>query len=535
MNRNERDFLPAVLDAAPPPYYPPSFYAGEEEAAEESRLPLSQYFWVLKRHRWRIAGCVGAVLFATLLISARLTPIYEATTTVDIDRQSPSGVVGEEAARNSANDTDQFLATQIKLVESDAVLRPVDQRFELRRREGQTAVSTPRGEAAPVSLGQLKVTRPPNTYLMQISYRSADPRLAADAANAIGESYLEQTYEIRLRSSTSLAAFMERQIEELRAKMERSGQALAALERELNVMNPEEKTSILSARLLQLNIEYVPVPTPKGAVPELYFHFDSWRVHTGGAAWVPAQIYVEEEGTPGEDPALATPRFKAQSRIWDYVGGVSAKTEELTNILIESAAPVQDQETPKDVSPLESQRSWERQAEENLLARLEKGGFLARPGPVDEVLNTVLSNLIVSAKLGVEAHCRVLLTTPIETFEIGHTVVISRGLIDVLPDETSLALALAGELSHLALGHPTQTQFAFNNQTMLSDPELLLRFRFRRSPEEMRTASKKTIEIMRASPYRATANAGLFLKALAARSAALPRLLQANLGVRAGA
>ena len=64
----------------------------------------------------------------------------------------------------------------------------------------------------------------------------------------------------------------------------------------------------------------------------------------------------------------------------------------------------------------------------------------------------------------------------------------------------------------------------------MPDPELLLRFRFRRSPEEMLTASKKTIEIMRASPYRNTANAGLFLKALGARSSALPRLLQANLG-----
>jgi len=46
---------------------------------------------------------------------------------------------------------------------------------------------------------------------------------------------------------------------------------------------------------------------------------------------------------------------------------------------------------------------------------------------VDEVLNTVVNNLIVSANLGIEAHCRVLLTTPIETFSLGHTIVISRG------------------------------------------------------------------------------------------------------------
>jgi hypothetical protein len=286
--------------------------------------------------------------------------------------------------------------------------------------------------------------------------------------------------------------------------------------------------------IVRFNGIYIQPPTLKGAIPERYFHFDSWRVNTEGSIWVPAQIYIEEEGTPAAEPGgtrtASTPRFKAQSRIWDYAGASSKKLDELTNILIDSESAVKDQDAPKDVSPLESQRSWERQAEENLIARLEKGGLLAAPGPADEVLNTVVNNLIVSAKLNVEARCRVLLTTPMETFAIGHTIVISRGLIDVLPDETSLALVLAGELSHIALGHRTPTQYAFNNQTMLSDQELLQRFRFQRSPEEMLTAGQKTIEIMKASPYQNTANAGLFLKALASRSEALPQLLQANLG-----
>ena len=257
MNRKEQETPPAVIDMGRvPAYYPLSQFQAPDEEAEEAKFPLWQYFWVVKRYRWRIAGCIAAAMLATFLISARLTPIYEATTTVDIDRQSPPGVVGEDAARSALNDADQFLATQIKLVESDSVLRPVDQRFQLRKQEGQSAVSTARGEDAPVVLKQLKVSRPPNTYLMQISYRSADPQLAADAANAIGESYLERSYEIRLRSSAGVATFMERQLEELKAKMERSGQALAGFERELNVINPEEKTNILSARLLQLNIEY---------------------------------------------------------------------------------------------------------------------------------------------------------------------------------------------------------------------------------------------------------------------------------------
>lgn len=278
---------------------------------------------------------------------------------------------------------------------------------------------------------------------------------------------------------------------------------------------------------------YVPAPRSKGGVAEHYFHFDSWRVNVAPGEWVPAEIYVEEEAADAPragSPAGSAPHFKAQSRIWDYNTFAASKLDELTSILVDSRSGVTDQSQDQDASPLESQRSWERQAEDNILTRLEKGGLLAPAGAVDDVLDTVVNNLIVSAHLNIDAHCRVLMTTPVETFSIGHTIVISRGLIDVLPDEASLALMLAAELSHIALGHPTPTQYAFHNSTMLGDAELLQRFRFERSPQQLTDASKKTIEIMRASPYQKTANAGLFLKALGSRAPSLPELLAANLG-----
>ena len=160
----------------------------------------------------------AAVVILTVIVSSRLTPIYEATTTVDIDRATPSDVVGQESQRGAFSDAEQFMATQMKLVESDSVLRPVDQRFGLRKLEQQSAANgSPEGEASPIKLKQLKITRPPSTYLMQVSYRSSDPVLAADAANAITQSYLEHTYNIRVRSSANMSAFMERQLEELLA------------------------------------------------------------------------------------------------------------------------------------------------------------------------------------------------------------------------------------------------------------------------------------------------------------------------------
>src|ERR1039457_6176976 len=239
----------------------PSWYGYDVEPPEQSAVPLAHYLWILRRHRWKILAFVFACVTAALIVSARLTPVYESTVTVDIDRQMPSAIIGQDAGRAPLNDADQFLATQVKLIQSDYELRPVAQQYHLLDLERDASDVTPEKSSqaeddAPILLQKLKVTRPPNTYLLLISYRSPQPRLAADVANAVARSYVQHTYSIRFRSSASLADFMEKQLEELKAKMERSSAALAQFERELNVINPEEKTSILSASLLQLNTEF---------------------------------------------------------------------------------------------------------------------------------------------------------------------------------------------------------------------------------------------------------------------------------------
>ena len=235
--------------------------AGIDTDFEERALPLSHYLWVLRRHRWKILLFMLVCVVSTYLVSKRLTPLYEASATVDVDRQMPSGNIGEvTAAKSIASplDADQFLATQVNLIKSDSVLRPVVEKLRLKEVEPTYAstVKTPEAENAMVILPGLEVTRPPNTYLLLIRYRSHTPQLAADVSNAVADSYLEHSYRIRIDSSEKLGSYMETQMDQLRAKMETSGQRLADFEREMNVINPDQKTSIQSASLLQLNTAY---------------------------------------------------------------------------------------------------------------------------------------------------------------------------------------------------------------------------------------------------------------------------------------
>ena len=237
----------------------PFVYQAQAEPidAETPTVSLSHYFWLVNRDKWKVLAFVVVIVASTIIVSSRLTPIYESTATIDVDRMMPTGVIGQEASAGRAvNDSEQFLSTQVKLIQSDSVLRPVAQKLKLLQVPTATKLPSTRAQDAPISLRRLSITRPPKTYLLQISYSSPDPELAADVANAVARSYIDHTYAIRFQASSDLASFVTKQLEELRAKMETSSAKLAQFEKELNVISPEEKTSILTARLLQLNTEY---------------------------------------------------------------------------------------------------------------------------------------------------------------------------------------------------------------------------------------------------------------------------------------
>jgi hypothetical protein len=173
------------------------------------------------------------------------------------------------------------------------------------------------------------------------------------------------------------------------------------------------------------------------------------------------------------------------------------------------------------------------QAADNVIERLQNAGLLAPVGELDKVLETVVNNLVISNNVDLQlpVHVRVMLTSPLETFSVGNTIVVSRGLLDVLPDEASLATVLAHELAHIVLGHNIGSKFAFSDRLLFSDESTYRNFGFRHSPAEEAEADKKAIEFLKGSPYSQNlATAGLFLRQVAKLGPALAALLTPHLG-----
>jgi hypothetical protein len=263
------------------------------------------------------------------------------------------------------------------------------------------------------------------------------------------------------------------------------------------------------------------------------FHFDSWRVNTGPNLWLPAFIYSEEN----------SPKFvltgavwsKAQTRLWGYNIGRASEEQELSRVLIESRDPVVDNSQQNtDRTPLQQKRAWDMQAQDNVMERLQRVGLIAPKGEIDKILETVVNNLEVTNNLNFdpEIRCRVLLTSTMESFAIGRTIVLSRGLIDVLPDEASLATMIAKELGHVIVDEKTNTGFGFYDWMIRFDESKTFKhFDFDRSVDEDTKASAKAAELLSNSPYKGQLQtAGMFIAELQRRSKEIPNLISPRLG-----
>lgn len=269
--------------------------------------------------------------------------------------------------------------------------------------------------------------------------------------------------------------------------------------------------------------------SPKTLQDECYLHFDSWRTNVKSGLWLPNYVYIQEVGSP---MSFGGPRLKAQTYFWGYRLASATREAELSRLLVES--PDIKEEAPQhDLSPLEAQHEWRREAENNVIELLESRGLLAPKGEFEKVLDTIVKNLEITNSLPnqVDLHCRVLLSTNLEMFSVGDTIVLSRGLIDVVPDEPTMAALLAHGMADAMVSKPYQAQYAFSDIMRLTATEVLRHLSFKEEKTEATANSVKALEFLKNSPYASElGHAGLFFAQLREKSRSLRRLISPQLG-----
>ena len=257
----------------PPGEYPEEANYVPIQTAEPITVPLNHYVWVLKKHKWRIMGFVFAIVGAVLLYSLQLTPIYESVATLEIDNQVQMFEVGTTGLQFDVRNFDSVVATEMELMYTPAVAQQVIRELHLDQNpdfnpalrkkgmpEALAAGGPPPGTTVPesempASLPGLSVRRRPDTYLIEVHYRNPNPELAAAIANSSAQAFVQQGFKSRYQSAAELSKWLNMQLDELRAKLERAQQKLQMFEKQYNVVNPEDRTNALNLQLQKLQDE----------------------------------------------------------------------------------------------------------------------------------------------------------------------------------------------------------------------------------------------------------------------------------------
>jgi Peptidase family M48 len=283
-------------------------------------------------------------------------------------------------------------------------------------------------------------------------------------------------------------------------------------------------------KIVRFNGTLVPHPRSRASL-----HFDSWRLNLLPKTWLPSFVYSEESDEEGRLGHKI--RYRAQTRLWGYDLRHAGDHREYQQTLVNNPVFIPGGEPSQNLSPLLSERESPYSTEENIIERLQVAGLMAPDGDLDRVLEQVVTNLIITNDIKnlTDVRCRILLTTPFESFSFGHTIVVSRGLLDVLPNEVTLAAILAHELAHVLLGHSGANSFGFTDRAFIPDEKVLQRLNFHRDRAQEEAADAKALALLRRSPYKDDlSTAGLFFRMLKVRGPDLPNLIQSRLGTTWG-
>ncbi|HYM10638.1 MAG TPA: polysaccharide biosynthesis tyrosine autokinase [Bryobacterales bacterium] len=259
---------------APSGYPEEANYYPVRPAIDNPPVPLNHYFWVLKRYKWRILGFVFAVVTAVLLYSLQQTPLYESVATLEIDNQVQMFEVGQSGLQFDNRNFDTVLTTEMQLMDSPAIAQQVIRELRLDQNpdfnpalrkqgsggglagvpasDGASAAGQEAGADLAPALPGLSVRRQPETYLIEVHYVSTNPQLASAIANSAAQAIVQQGFRSRYQNAAELSKWLYKQLEELKAKMERAQERLRAFEKEYNVVNPEDRTNILNVTLQKL-------------------------------------------------------------------------------------------------------------------------------------------------------------------------------------------------------------------------------------------------------------------------------------------
>jgi exopolysaccharide transport family protein len=260
----ENQYSPSVDVGVPagPRIYP---------ALPSQESALGDFFRVLIKRKWIVVSCLATIFSVVAIASLRMTPIYEASGTIEINKPDASLNFQNSATFNVDYYDPTELETELKILQSDLLATQVIRELNLDRGStlpGQAPPSPSSIDLAPDPLqsdpahasaavgsfkSNLKVALSPNTRIIEVRFRSPDQQVSANVVNTLMQTYVENNYKARFESTMQASDWLTKQLVDLQMKVETDEEKLVRYQKEHEILGTDEKQNIIMSKLDELN------------------------------------------------------------------------------------------------------------------------------------------------------------------------------------------------------------------------------------------------------------------------------------------
>ena len=245
---------------------------------------LYDYLLILRKNQWLILSFMLAVVTIVTITTFRMQPVYIATARIEIDHENSSVLPfpGTDPYDVMA-DTENYIETQTKILTSETLALQTIRNAGLGTRP---EFSFPGGPSEALATGSLEnqklppelavflaglsVRRVPNSRLLDVSFESTDPQLAAKIVNAHIHAYRDQNIQSKYEATTEASNWLEERLSEFKIKVQQSEDARIAYERKNQIWTLDDKQNITTQRLADLNRQYTDAQSERMRKESLY-------------------------------------------------------------------------------------------------------------------------------------------------------------------------------------------------------------------------------------------------------------------------
>src|SRR6266481_2076889 len=245
---------------------------------------LYDYLLILRKHQWLILSFLLAVVTIVSIATFRMQPVYVTAARIEIDRENSNYLPFQGAdPYDSVTDLDNYIETQSRILTSETLaLQTIRNSGLIPHAEllgaagGSEAITSgnlanhKRPSELGAFLGSLSVKRVGQSRLLDVSFESTDPQLAAEILNAHVANFIDQNYRSRYDATTKATLWLQDQLSDLKVKVQTAEDARLAYERQHQIWELDDKQSITTQRLTDLNKEVTDAQSERMRKEALY-------------------------------------------------------------------------------------------------------------------------------------------------------------------------------------------------------------------------------------------------------------------------